>query len=279
MACGVSSKGGLNKSCPLYGDAKAHAWRMSDRKLLKSMQFPADYSETILTPKSSRAVEAEWSYVAHSTGRSLVLPDGRCDLIFRDRVDGTGQPQIVITGPATHPYWVTFSAGDRWRGIRLRPENGRGLWQDALPHAADRVLRGADALARAPNAAIFATGNVPDFPTGHIDTRVTEAIDTIHTSGGRLTGSKLSAAFHLSYRHLNRLFCAHVGLSLKTYAQLVQFHRGLNLMTRNALSIADAVFETGYADHAHMTRSFQRFGGFPPSRIPSDLLVPQLFPG
>lgn len=243
------------------------------------MPVPVGYHEAILTPKASRSVEAVWTYVAKTDGQSLVLPDGRCDLIYRDRVDGTGEPQIVITGPATKPYWVTFTAGDRWRGVRMRPENGRALWQSNLPDAADRVLRGAEAMAHAPDTGTFAQGTMPDFNAFQTDDRVTTVIDALHTSGGRMKGAMLAAMLDLSYRHLNRLFRAHVGLSLKTYAQLVQFHRGLNLMTRNALSIADAVFETGYADHAHMTRSFQRFGGFPPSRIPNDLLVPQLFPG
>jgi len=49
------------------------------------------------------------------------------------------------------------------------------------------------------------------------------------------------------------------------------------LIVEERLSISDAAYEGGYADHAHLTRAFQRFGGFAPSAIPEDLVRPSVF--
>ena len=245
------------------------------------MPVPAGYREEILTPKTSRSVEAVWTFVAETEGRSLVLPDGRCDVILQDSLVAKSAAQLIVTGPATRAYWVDMRPGDRWMGVRLRPENGRGLWRDALRGAINEVARGPTAHAMVPvDTRDIADADdlirvLPAEPRH--DTRIGQAIDMIHTAGGRLRVRDIAQILSWSPRHLHRVFSSHVGLAFKTYAQLVQFHRALRLLQHNGLSIADAVFEAGYADHAHLTRSFRQFGGFTPSQIPKDLIVPTLF--
>ena len=215
------------------------------------------------------------------------MPDGRCDIILRYNTYGSGSPIPVITGPATQPYTVGYDAGDSWLGMRLRPGKGVTLWQQRITSAANTVLRGEDALELLPWLAElkgrYSTLNIlaaalEAKTTGHFtDHRLSLALDILHTSGGRIRIEKLATYVGCTSRHLNRIFRSNTGLSAKTYAQLLQFHRTLKLIQHEHLSIADAAFEGGYADHAHLSRAFQCFGGFTPSSVPRDLSLPTLF--
>lgn len=250
------------------------------------MLLPAGYHEAIVTRASLRRVEAVWSFVATKAGQSLVLPDGRCDIILRRHSDRPDQITPVVTGPATQAYRVTFTKGDQWFGIRLRPEHGAALWQADLCGAQDRVLRGQAAQKQLPTLAGLDGRDwtaealpraLPQSAQIQADPRVTRAIDLLHATGGRLRVADVAQRVACTSRHLNRLFRRHVGLAAKTYAQLVQFHRALRLIQTKRVPVMSAVFEAGYADHAHMIRSFRSFGGFTPSNVPPDLTL-QGFP-
>jgi AraC-like DNA-binding protein len=226
-----------------------------------------------------------WSFAARTSGSTVVLPDGRCDIIVRNHACTPDEVTPIITGPATQPYRVNYDTGDQWFGIRLRPEYGAALWQGDLGNAPDSVLRGPEALDRLPSlsalhgaaltldalAHITPAHTWPDF-----DPRLTRAIEILHASGGRLRIDALAKFVACTTRHLNRLFRRNVGLSAKTYAQLIQFHRTLKLITNGNVTIIAAAFEGGYSDHAHMARTFRRFGGFTPSGIPTDLSLPDI---
>jgi AraC-like DNA-binding protein len=204
----------------------------------------------------------------------------------RNHASTPDQITPIITGPATQSYRVDYDTGDQWFGIRLRPEYGATLWQGDLGNAPDSVLRGSEALDRLPAlsalhgtaltldalAHIISSQTWPD-----VDPRLTRAIDILHASGGRLRIDALAQFVACTTRHLNRLFRRNIGHSAKTYAQLVQFHRTLKLVTNGNMPIIAAAFEGGYADHAHMARTFRRFGGFTPSTIPHDLSLPDIF--
>lgn len=191
----------------------------------------------------------------------------------------------IITGPATQPYRIDYETGDQWFGIRLRPEHGAALWQDDLDNAPNSVSRGPKALDRLPSLTVL-RGAVPRLDAlthivhaqswPDVDPRLIRAIDILHASGGRLRIDTLARSVACTARHLNRLFRRNVGLSAKTYAQLIQFHRTLKLITHGNVPIIAAAFEGGYSDHAHMTRTFRRFGGFTPSEIPTDLSLPDI---
>lgn len=258
----------------------------STNRLEAIIPIPIGYRETIVTPKASRNVEAFWSFTADKSGQSLVLPDGRCDIILRHNINRPHSQIPVVTGPATEAYMVAYEAGDCWLGTRLRPNNGVTLWGARIADAANKVLRGQDAVDLVPSLqnrtgtemtlTDLAGVMVAKTPT-IAELRTTRALDVLHTSGGRIGIEELAAFVGCSARHLNRLFRSQVGLSAKTYAQLVQFHRTLKLVQREHLPITIAAFEGGYADHAHLTRAFGRFGGFTPSQIPKDLSLPALF--
>jgi AraC-like DNA-binding protein len=226
-----------------------------------------------------------WSFSARTSGSAVVLPDGRCDIIVRNHVSTPDEIIPIITGPATQPYRVDYDTGDQWFGIRLRPEHGAALWQGDFGDALNSVLRGSEVLDRLPSLAALYGATLTLDALAHIvpaqtwpdvDPRLIRAIDVLHASGGRLRIGALAKFVACTNRHLNRLFRRNIGLSAKTYAQLIQFHRTLKLITHCNVPIIAAAFEGGYSDHAHMARSFRRFGGFTPSGIPTDLSLPNI---
>ncbi len=232
-------------------------------------------------------METQWSFVAAHEGQSLVLPDGRCDIILRSTL---AQPDVVtpiITGPATQPYCVPHKKGDLWSGLRLRPQFGGALWGDELRAAQDTVLRGEAAYALLPGLEQICAEHAPvaalaqkisAWPSVSADAKLRRALDLLHLTGGRLQIEALAQYVTCSPRHLARAFAAHVGLSPKTYAQIVQFHRAFRLLKGTGAQIAALALEAGYSDHAHLTRAFRRYAGLAPSRIPEGVTLPTLHP-
>lgn len=254
------------------------------------MIIPSRYAETIPKPSDSRNVEAFWSYVADKDGTSTILPDGRCDIIVKFNIKDKEAPRPVITGPATKPYLINYLQGDAWIGLRMRPCNGAGIWGGQIAQSRDQVLRGPAAEKMVP-ALSQASKLKPDpselgdylrdisklLERDGMDETLIRVIERIHSSGGRLSVRELSHLTGWSVRHLHRRFVSNVGLSIKMYSQLVQFHRALNLIQSGQLSFADTSFEAGYSDQAHFSRVVKRFSGFKPSMLPSDLSLPALF--
>jgi len=156
-------------------------------------------------------VEACWSFSAQEEGSSLVLPDGRCDIILCYNTNSSDSPVPVVTGPATKPYTVKFEAGDCWLGIRLRPQYGIVLWRQRLAEAEDMVLSGEDAVTLLPElAALKADGLTLDSfvesmdirGPALVDSRLCSALERLHLSGGRMRIDKLARLAGTNNKHL-----------------------------------------------------------------------------
>jgi len=252
--------------------------------------IPDQYRETIVTPSQSRNIEAIWSYVASKRSTTTILPDGRCDIILRFNVDGLGSIKPIITGPATRPYTVSVSPDEAWVGVRLRPDQGASIWKSDIKSAQNNVLRGACAIDKVPMlATVLRTAhNISSVKAALVEipilakpknsnNKVVQAIEHIHTTGGRLRVSALANFLSCSTRQLNRVFRTSVGITVKSYCSLVQFHRTLRLIENENLSLSEITFEAGYTDQAHMARTVKKYSGFAPSELPFDLTKPNLF--
>lgn len=152
----------------------------------------------------------------------------------------------------------------------------------------DKSLRGAEAQAVLPSLNLPSSPHTPRQLARLLQQalrhrrgetkpqHLTEALDLLHLTGGRMPVADLAGHLSLSPRQLQRRFVDAVGLSPKIYAQLIQFHRALRLIRDARLPLSAAGFEAGYNDQSHMTRAFKRFGGFTPADLPPYLTLPQL---
>ncbi len=255
------------------------------------MTLSARYSELGLAADVSDEVEAVWTSVSDRAGSYRVLPDGRCDIIFRFDV---GQKPVtdmtvVITGPITRFYDVAIEPGMGFVGVRIRP----GCFEKVLgfepADMANSNLIGPDAIAACPALKSLCmpaqdqaelVARVTDFVRQRVaDSRLEltplgrSVISAFHASGGRLRISEVAEMHDISERTVQRLVVKATGLTPKTFAAVLQFHRALRLLRDHRLSPAAAALEAGFSDQAHMSRVIRRMGGFSPARLPDVTLV------
>lgn len=255
------------------------------------MQIPVGYREHIPTPHSIRSIERVWSFSASNEGSSIILPDGRSDLIVRFKVDKGGllsSLMPIVTSPATRPFSVCYEQGDMWVGLRLRPELNGVLWRGEV-QTVNEAYRGDSAIGLVPmlskihakGCSVFTltqimTGIAEQLRATRVSAIALNALKLCHVSGGRLKVGDLARYLSCSPRHLQRTFKSAVGIPPKSYSAIIQFHRALNFITTGGLNASEAALEAGYSDQSHMVRSFQMFGGFTPSYIPPNLSFPEL---
>ncbi len=80
----------------------------------------------------------------------------------------------------------------------------------------------------------------------------------------------LSREVGLSPHHLSRIFAHDTGRSLSTFRTELRIVAALDLLAAGAYRVgglADIAAECGFADHAHMTRTFRRHLAATPSQV------------
>lgn len=81
-----------------------------------------------------------------------------------------------------------------------------------------------------------------------------------------LRREELSRVVGLSANHFGRAFVGAFGLSPREYILGRRVERAKTLMLRSRQPLAEIAFECGFADQAHMTRTFTRLVGLSPAR-------------
>jgi AraC-like DNA-binding protein len=94
---------------------------------------------------------------------------------------------------------------------------------------------------------------------------VMEAVGAILESRGTVGIEQLGHRLGVSRRQLERLFKVQVGVGPKELASLARFERVVETLPRRR-SWADLACDAGYADQAHLIRSFSRRAGVTPAQ-------------
>lgn len=239
----------------------------------------------------SSGIEAVWTSVSDREMRYRVLPDGRCDLILRfEARDVPGAvPLVVITGPTAQFYDLDLQPGAGFAGLRIRPGYFRAVFGFDPENIREGHLRGQAALEAVPALAalcapVAAIGDLPGRLSAFVraavsgnpdrpSRRVAHLLGAFHASGGQMPVSELARLHRISTRSLHRDMLKATGLAPKLYAEILQFQRAMRLVRDHHMRPADAAFEAGYADQAHMSRMFRQFGGMTPARLSEVTLV------
>jgi AraC-like DNA-binding protein len=93
---------------------------------------------------------------------------------------------------------------------------------------------------------------------------VTRALGRLRASGGSVRVEALATELGCSRRHLVAGFREQVGVSPKTLARILRFHRAVGMMGSGP-GWAEIAFSCGYYDQAHLIRDFNQFAGSSPS--------------
>lgn len=128
--------------------------------------------------------------------------------------------------------------------------------------AGDMLARGHFDVVRFWERCLGAVGDAPSLPLKR-DARVERTLSILKSSVPDVPLlSDLAAAVGLSESRLTCLFNATMGLSLRRYAQWLRLRHVVFCMATGH-SITDAAHEAGFADLAHLSRTFRGMFGVP----------------
>jgi len=94
--------------------------------------------------------------------------------------------------------------------------------------------------------------------------------------GTRPSLTALAETFHCSPYHLSRIFHHYAGLSLSAYYQKLRLRTALERILDGEESLMRIAQDLGFTHHSHLTNSFKREYGAPPSSFRSRLSAHEL---
>ena len=207
------------------------------------------------------AIEGELRVRTRASGRWLSAPGVLTASDAPHAVDSDGlEVLLVFLDPESE-------AGTAFRSVLDRPvrplsaEERAALVRDVVPRT---ILRsGAEEWVR--NAAL-ALGVPLSAPIRMIHPRVRKLLAALRFSGvdGATSLDVLARMVNLSPSRLMHVFTASVGIPLRPYLAWLRLQRAATAIV-NGSSMGDAAYAAGFADPAHMSRTFKRMLGVPPS--------------
>lgn len=192
-----------------------------------------------------------WTHAAGQASTETIYPDGCRDLII---IRQTGYaPVCFVCDFQTRPYKVDIDADLALTGYRLKP-GVRVQEEDLVRHV---LARDCDEQHAA---------HLVDEHSSQ-DPRIAEAIACLAQESASV--ARAARSLGVSPRSLQRLFREQALMPPVFWTMLSRARRTAARMT-GAEGLADLAIASGYADQAHMTRSFQRWFGVPPAHVMRD---------
>ncbi len=90
------------------------------------------------------------------------------------------------------------------------------------------------------------------------------ALALIYQRNGNERVNQLAKQVGWSARHLNRQFVQHVGVSTKTFSQVIRAQHVCQQLYRHANAFRAAQFDSGYYDQPHLIKTFKRLFALSP---------------
>jgi AraC-like DNA-binding protein len=138
----------------------------------------------------------------------------------------------------------------------IRAATATTLSEEVSPEAAIRLFR--DIL--------VSLGAGPE-QRGHLEERIQQVLPAVRAEPTRRWRvAEMAEAAGLSSRRFREVFASQVGLSCRQYLLWTRLESALRELARGA-SLTEAALAAGFADAAHLTRTFRRMVGIPPSAI------------
>ena len=211
-------------------------------------------------PSDSPAVERIWRCHSEGTRPFLSIAQSRGELVFT-RLHG--KITLTVRGPETRATPLGDCPADgEWLGIRLRP----GVFLPHLP--ATTLVNAAVTLEASSNASFWLGGSawqVPDYENA--DTFVDWLVRAGLLRREPLVDATLQGQRKdLSTSTIQRRFLRATGVT-QSMARQIERARSATLLLQQGTSILDTVYEVGYFDQQHLTRSLKHFIGQTPAQI------------
>jgi len=179
-----------------------------------------------------------------------------------------GHTTISLHGPETGATRKEFPADGEWFGIAFK----LGTF---VPHLSPASLMDGNIVLPSTSRRSFSLCHSAwQFPTyENADTFV----DQLVRAGILMHEPILNAAQHsgtqaLSLRMVQYRIQRSTGLSQRTIRQIERARHATRLL-KQGVSIFDTVYEAGYSDQPHLTRSLKQFIGHTPAEIPTTPII------
>jgi AraC-like DNA-binding protein len=209
---------------------------------------------------SSRFVERVWRCRSTAGGTFQSMAEANIELVVTRLLGAT---RVTMRGPVTVGASIACPANGDWFAIRLSP--GTYLPHVPTPWLLDHkdlelpVISGERFLFEGTAWEIPTWDNAETF-IARLDRAGLIARDDVVQ--GAVAGDRQV----LTLRSVQRRFLRTVGMTHSRYGQIERARYAVELLSEGS-SIQDAVFEAGYFDQAHLTRSLRKLIGRTPSAI------------
>src|SRR6266496_1034597 len=211
-------------------------------------------------PSDSPFVERIWRSHSERGGSFISIAESRSEMVVTKR---HGKITLTVRGPETKATLLGDCPADgEWLGIRFKLGT-------VLPHLpASNLVDGAVNLPDAGSRSFWLHRSAWEFPDfENADTFV----DRLVRDGLLVREPVVPAALQdqlkdLSLRTVQRHFLRTTGLTHSTVRQIERTRYATTLL-QQGVSILDVVYEAGYFDQPHLTRSLKYFIGQTPAQI------------
>ena len=212
-----------------------------------------------IRPSASSLVEAVWRTESEQAGTFTSTAETHWEMVVT-RV--AGKLTITMRGPETKAKPAPFPKGAEFFGIIFK-------YGAFMPHLPVNKLVNEDVhLPKASHGAFWlhsATWELPNFENA--DAFISRLIREEMLVFDPVVEAVLdNRPMDMSLRTVQRRFLRATGLTRGTFDQIERAKQATTLLQKGS-SIADAIFQAGYADQPHLTRSLKRFVGQTPGQI------------
>jgi hypothetical protein len=212
-------------------------------------------------PSDSPFVERIWRAQGERAGTFISQSKVNSEIVLTRY---QGKTTLTVRGPETKATFLDYqSIGAEFLGITFK----LGAFIPHLPPKNLRDWRNVD-LPEANSQSFWLHGSAWQFPTyENVDTFIVRLV----RKGLLVTDSVVDTVLRghsqaLSIRAVQYRFLHATGLTNKTIQQITRARQAYDLLEQG-ISILDTVYEAGYADQPHLTRSLKRFFGQTPAQI------------
>ena len=211
-------------------------------------------------PSDSRFVERVWSCHSERAGTFHSIAAFNWEMVVTRH---EGRTSLTVRGPETRASTADCPADGEWFAIRFKVGTSMPLLPPGQLRDRNDVM-----LPDASSRSFWLNGSAWEYPT--FDNAETFVKRLVHDGlivmdpavTAALTGQPQGRTIRTTQRH----FLKTTGVTRSTIRQIERARQATNLL-KQGVSILDAVYEAGYYDQAHLTRSLVHFIGQTPGQI------------
>ncbi|WP_295200158.1 AraC family transcriptional regulator [uncultured Chryseobacterium sp.] len=213
-------------------------------------------------------VESIWMMKYHTDEKegSIIVPDGKIDVAFLAMEDGSFEIFIsgIFTGPVIKPPFPKSTMGV----MSFHPIAAEYIFQRSfadLKNDRQKLPEGywgfcTEDLSNFEHFYKKACNRIELQLTKEIDPRKLKLFELIYSLKGAVTVKELAQQTGWSSRQINRYFNHWLGVSLKSYLNMIRFSNSMK-----QLKNGNFYPELNYGDQSHFIREVKKFSGVKPT--------------